>query len=74
MTGMQIAGVLQRMNVTQPLILLTGSGSAVANGTMTEGISLVLHKPVTEAELREGILKVVGGRTEAPEEIPLCAA
>jgi signal transduction histidine kinase len=74
MTGMQIAGVLQRMNVTQPLILLTGSGSAVANGTMTEGISLVLHKPVTEGELREGIMKVVGGRTEAPEEIPLCAA
>jgi signal transduction histidine kinase len=74
MTGMQIAGVLQRMNVTQPLILLTGSGSAVSNGTMTEGISLVLHKPVTEGELREGILKVVGGRTEAPEEIPLCAA
>jgi signal transduction histidine kinase len=74
MTGMQIAGVLQRMNVTQPLILLTGSGSVVANGTMTEGISLVLHKPVTEGELREGILKVVGGRTEAPEEIPLCAA
>jgi CheY-like chemotaxis protein len=74
MTGMQIAGVLQRMNVTQPLILLTGSGSAVADGTMTKGISLVLHKPVTEGELREGILKVVGGRTEAPEEIPLCAA
>jgi signal transduction histidine kinase len=74
MTGMQIAGVLQRMNVTQPLILLTGSGSALANGAMTEGISLVLHKPVTEGELREGILKVVGGRTEAPEETPLCAA
>jgi signal transduction histidine kinase len=74
MTGVQIAAVLQRMNVTQPLILVTGSGSAALDEMMAEGIALVLRKPVTENELREGILKVMGGRTEKREGTPLRAA
>jgi CheY-like chemotaxis protein len=74
MTGVQVAGVLQRMNVTEPLILLTGSGGATLNDTMADGIALVLHKPVTEAALRESIFKVIRGRTEKPEETPIQAA
>jgi signal transduction histidine kinase len=71
MTGLQIAAVLQRMNVTQPLILVTGSGSAAMKDKLDDGVALVLHKPVTESQLREGILKVVRGRREELEETPL---
>jgi signal transduction histidine kinase len=74
MTGPQVASVLQRMNITQPLILLTGSSGVVVKDSAAEGIALVLHKPVTEYELREGIFKVIAGRTEAPEEISLMPA
>ena len=72
MTGVQVAGVLKRMNVTQPLILLTGSGGALPE--TSEGISLVLHKPVTEIELRASVLKVMRGQTEEPEVAPLKVA
>jgi FixJ family two-component response regulator len=74
MTGSQIAGVLERMNVSQPLILLTGSGTASLNDTLTEGVALVLHKPVTEAQLHAAISKVIVSGSEQPEEAPLATA
>jgi signal transduction histidine kinase len=74
MTGSQIAGVLERMNVSQPLILLTGSGTASLNDTLAEGVALVLHKPVTEAQLHAAISKVIVSGSEQPEEAPLATA
>lgn len=70
MTGVQVAGVLKRMGLTQPLILLTGSSNAALNDKTAEGISLILHKPVLQIELRDGILKVMGGQTDDAIKTP----
>ena len=67
MTGTQIAAVLQRMNMTQPVILITGSGTLGLSDRRPDGVALILRKPVTENQLREAVFEVMGGRAGEPQ-------
>ncbi|MEY2572145.1 MAG: hypothetical protein QOJ87_358 [Verrucomicrobiota bacterium] len=74
MTGTQIAAVLQRMNMTQPVILITGSGTVGPGDRRPDGVALILHKPVTENQLREGVFEVINGRAGEQQKIVSTAA
>lgn len=59
MNGEQLAKEILRLQPGLPVILLTGFGEEMkAAGTLPEGISIILPKPVSFADLRKAIFEV----------------
>ncbi len=63
MTGDEVAGRITELNRGASVIMLTGFGDImIEKGEAVAGVDLVMSKPVTIAELRAGISKVLAAR------------
>lgn len=61
MNGEQLAAECKRLYPDMPVILLTGFGEEMkAVGTLPEGISMIVPKPVSGADLRKALYEVCG--------------
>ncbi len=61
MSGEQLARAINETTPGTPVILLTGFGDEMqARGTLPEGISLIVGKPVSAADLRRAVLEASG--------------
>jgi two-component system sensor histidine kinase EvgS len=63
--------VLARMRAKTPVVVLTASaGEAIDARALQAGAELVLHKPVSAAELREAIANVIPRSSTVSEQMP----
>ncbi|MFN2509225.1 MAG: response regulator [Chthoniobacterales bacterium] len=68
MSGVQLARLIKEMNPAQRVILLTGfSDPALADGEKPAGIDALLHKPMSQSELRRTIAELIPSSSTALE-------
>jgi signal transduction histidine kinase len=61
MSGEQLAKAIHEVAAGTPVVLLTGFGDEMqARGTLPEGITLIVGKPISAAELRRAVLQASG--------------
>lgn len=74
MNGVELARIARNVRASFPVILMTGF-AAGAPGPSEEppGVSLVLRKPVSQRQLRTGLVKVMGGEPAATHFHPALA-
>jgi signal transduction histidine kinase len=59
MNGVQLASAIKAIAPDMPVILLTGFGEEMQAGGLPPGVDLVLGKPVSQADLRQGIFRAL---------------
>jgi CheY-like chemotaxis protein len=67
MNGRELAGRAQRIRPEVPVLYMTGysRNAVVHQGRLDEGVEL-LHKPMTQAELAEGVRKMLDKHGQSP--------
>jgi len=60
LTGERLARLIRQTAPQKPLIMVTGFADEPALEALPDGASLILHKPVTRADLRSAITRVMG--------------
>ena len=74
MGGDQLAAMVKEHAPDTPVVLLTGFGDLMnAAGEKPDGVDLVVKKPIRLSTLREVLVKMIGGASEAEAPAPATA-